>query len=164
MLGLWHNSNFTYLYCSGSIEELVENLVKTWEAQASHFKDFSQWTTVDHDNYTVQVGNEEELDGRVAYEIGNYNALMKTCPAYKKCRMTTIPIFSKPFIFRRRAQLWTITWLVSWCFNVWLSMGSSQGALWAPTCIVLMAALGHLGRTVSRKYWPRGAAGDVRDV
>ena len=28
----------------------------------------------------------EEIDGRVAYEIGNYNALLKDCPAYKKCK------------------------------------------------------------------------------
>ena len=69
----------------GSLEELVENLVKTWETQASHFKDFSQWTTIDHDNYVVKANDQEEMDGTVAYEIGNYNALMQNCPAYKKC-------------------------------------------------------------------------------
>ena len=70
----------------GSLEELVENLVKTWETQASHFKDFSQWTTIDHENYTIQVNGEEEMEGTVAYEIGNYNALMQNCPAYQKCK------------------------------------------------------------------------------
>ena len=30
--------------------------------------------------------SSEEIDGRVAYEIGNYNALLKDCPAYKKCK------------------------------------------------------------------------------
>ena len=69
----------------GSLEELVENLVKTWETQASHFKDFSQWTTIDHDSYVVKANDQEEMDGTVAYEIGNYNALMQNCPAYKKC-------------------------------------------------------------------------------
>ena len=39
----------------GSLEETVENLVKTWETQASHFKDFNQWTTIDRDNYKVSV-------------------------------------------------------------------------------------------------------------
>ena len=62
----------------------MENLVKTWEAQASHFQDFSQWTTVDHSNYLVAVNGGEEMQGSEAYEIGNYNALMKDCPAYKK--------------------------------------------------------------------------------
>jgi len=83
-------ANYQYLkgktqnHAAGSLEELVENLVKTWECQASHFKDFSQWTTIDHGNYTVKVNDEEEVDGSVAYEIGNYNALMQNCPAYNK--------------------------------------------------------------------------------
>ena len=68
------------------MEELVENLVKTWEMQASHFKDFNQWTTIDHENYTVSVNGGEVTEGKVAYEIGNYNALMADCPAYKKCK------------------------------------------------------------------------------
>ena len=30
--------------------------------------------------------DSEEMEGSVAYEIGNYNALMKDCPAYQKCK------------------------------------------------------------------------------
>lgn len=70
----------------GSLEEIVENLVKTWEAQASHFKNFYQWTTVDHDDYNVRVNGGSTIPGKIAYEIGNYNALMMECPAYKKCK------------------------------------------------------------------------------
>lgn len=83
-------ANYQYLkgktqnHEAGSLEELVENLVKTWECQASHFMDFDQWTTIDHSNYKVQVNGEEELDGKVAYEVGNYNALLPKCPAYHK--------------------------------------------------------------------------------
>merc|ERR1712154_633102 len=68
-------ANYQYMkgktqnHAAGSLEELVENLVKTWESQASHFKDFSQWTTIDHGNYTVKVNDEDEVDGSVAYEI-----------------------------------------------------------------------------------------------
>jgi len=69
---------------AGSLEELVENLVKTWESQASHYKDFSQWTTVDTEEYKVQVNGGEWMEGSEAFEIGNYNALMKDCPAYNK--------------------------------------------------------------------------------
>ena len=70
----------------GSLEEIVENLVKTWEAQASHFKDFNQWTTIDHSNYNVRANDGATIPGKTAYEIGNYNALMKECPAYKECK------------------------------------------------------------------------------
>ena len=65
----------------------MENLVKKWEMQASHFKDFSQWSEIDHDNYKVSVNGGDIVDGSVAYEIGNYNALMADCPAYKKCKL-----------------------------------------------------------------------------
>jgi len=83
-------ANYQYLkgktqnHAEGSLEETVENLVKTWEMQASHFKNFDQWNTIDHDNYKVAVNGGEVVDGKVAYEIGNYNALLADCPAYQK--------------------------------------------------------------------------------
>ena len=36
--------------------------------------------------------DSEEVDGSVAYEIGNYNALMKDCPAYQKCKLSLSPL------------------------------------------------------------------------
>lgn len=68
------------------MEELVENLVKTWEMEASHKTDLNQWTTINHDDYSIQVNGLEALDGKIAFEIGNYGALMKHCPAYNKCK------------------------------------------------------------------------------
>ena len=64
----------------------MENLVKTWEAQASHFKDFYQWTAIDHTDYSVRANDGETIPGKLASEIGNYNALMKDCPAYRRCK------------------------------------------------------------------------------
>ena len=64
----------------------MENLVKTWETEASHFADMSQWTTIDHNNYKVQVNGGPILDGKHAYRVGNYNAIMGECPAYQKCK------------------------------------------------------------------------------
>ena len=83
---LWRFSNIFNLIFTGSLEEVVENLVKTWECEASHKADMSQWTTIDAENYKVQVNNGDILDGKIAFEIGNYNAIMKDCPAYQKCR------------------------------------------------------------------------------
>ena len=76
----------SYEFCIGSLEEIVENLVKTWEMEASHKKNISQWTTIDHGNYCMQTNGGEVLDGVKAFEIGNYNALLKGCPAYEKCK------------------------------------------------------------------------------
>jgi hypothetical protein len=71
---------------TGSLEEVVENLVKTWEMEASHKKNISQWTTIEHGTYCVQTNGGEVVDGVKAFEIGNYNALFKGCPAYEKCK------------------------------------------------------------------------------
>lgn len=77
-------SGKTQNHQAGSLEEVVENLVKTWEMEASHKKNMSQWTTIDYDNYSIQSNGGCVVDGVTAYEIGNYNALMKDCPAYQK--------------------------------------------------------------------------------
>ena len=71
----------------GSLEELVENLVKTWEMEATHKKNISQWSTVDHDHYCIQTNGGTLLEGTVAMKVGNYNALMVDCPAYQKCKI-----------------------------------------------------------------------------
>ena len=58
--------------------------------EASHKKNISQWTTIDHGNYCVQTNGGEILDGVKAFEIGNYNALLKGCPEYAKCEFSII--------------------------------------------------------------------------
>ena len=79
---------FKYLLCSfpGSLEETVENLVKSWESEASHKADLSQWKTIDHDNYCISVNGGETMPGCEAKELGNYNVLMKQCPRYNKSK------------------------------------------------------------------------------
>ena len=68
----------------GSLEEIVENLVKTWECEVSHKADLEQWTSIDPEKYEVQVNNGPIMAGKIAFVIGNYNALMRDCSAYQK--------------------------------------------------------------------------------
>jgi len=79
----------TQNHSQGSLEEVVENLVKTWEMEASHKIDLNQWVTVDPTNYQVQVNGVDKMPGSEAKEIGNYNALMRHCPMYHKYGTTT---------------------------------------------------------------------------
>lgn len=74
----------TQNHSAGSLEEIVENLVKTWEMEASHKQDLDQWQTVDHGNYKVQVNGGQELDGAKAKEMGNYNFLLMNSKSYLK--------------------------------------------------------------------------------
>lgn len=45
-----------------SLEELVENLVKNWEIEASHKMDVSQWRTVDPEKYTFAINGGPPQD------------------------------------------------------------------------------------------------------
>jgi len=78
-------ANLAYLqgktmnHSAGSLEELVENIVKTWEMEASHKKDFNQWSTVEQESYVVACNGSPEIPGEQVKEMGNYNALLGGC-------------------------------------------------------------------------------------
>ncbi len=66
-----------------SLERTVENLVKTWEMEASHKPKLEQWTTVVPSEYKVEANSYDKMPGSEAATIGNYKALMRHCPLYK---------------------------------------------------------------------------------
>ena len=42
-------------HATGSLESIVENLVKNWEVEASFKTDLAEWRTIDHENYTFAM-------------------------------------------------------------------------------------------------------------
>lgn len=78
------------------MEEVAENLVKTWEMEASHKPDLQQWRSINLEKYCVQINNGAVMDGNHVAEIGNYNALMADSSVYQKCNTAVhIKIFKK---------------------------------------------------------------------
>ena len=74
-------ANLAYLqgksknHAPNSLERVVEDLVKTWEMEASHKIDYKQWETVDHENYSIK-GNA----GKVSITdccLGIYNMVLE---------------------------------------------------------------------------------------
>ena len=63
----------------------MENLVKSWESEASHKVEMSQWKTIDHKEYKIQTNGGTLIEGEAAMKMGNYNALMVDCDKYKSC-------------------------------------------------------------------------------
>ena len=43
-------------HVAGSLEEMVENLVKNWEVEASFKTRLSDWRTIDHEKYSFAMG------------------------------------------------------------------------------------------------------------
>lgn len=60
----------------GSLEIEVENLVKKWEMEVTHLPNCKDWTTVEVDNFCVQVNGGREISGEEAARVGSYNWIM----------------------------------------------------------------------------------------
>ncbi|KFZ20153.1 hypothetical protein V502_03320 [Pseudogymnoascus sp. VKM F-4520 (FW-2644)] len=61
---------------AGSLPNLVENLVKNWEIEASYKTDIKEWRTIDHENYTFSVNGGPPQTGEHMLNVGTYNALI----------------------------------------------------------------------------------------
>ncbi|KAL1304713.1 hypothetical protein AAFC00_003661 [Neodothiora populina] len=63
-------------HVAGSLPELVENLVKNWEVEASFKTRLSDWRTVDHKNYTFAINGGPPQSGEHMLKVGTYNAII----------------------------------------------------------------------------------------
>jgi len=64
---------------SGSLEQLVENLVKTWEFERSHKADPRQHTVANQEGFLLSANGGKKFSHLEAHEVGNYNALLESC-------------------------------------------------------------------------------------
>eukprot|EP00962_Isochrysis_galbana_P035911 scaffold12337_cov103-Isochrysis_galbana.AAC.4 len=71
----------TKAHPEGSLELIVENLVKTWEMERSHKLDPNQHQSVDPATFTIAANGWKKFNNDEANEVGNYNVLMAGCPA-----------------------------------------------------------------------------------
>ncbi|RYP63010.1 hypothetical protein DL771_009465 [Monosporascus sp. 5C6A] len=60
----------------GSIEEMVENLVKNWEIEASFKEKLSDWRTVDPEKYTFAINGGPPQTAEHMLKVGTYNAIV----------------------------------------------------------------------------------------
>ncbi len=68
----------TYHHEEGSLEAVVENLVKTWEMERSHKLDCKQHMCVDQEGFRLSANNGTKYNNVEANKIGNYNVLLET--------------------------------------------------------------------------------------
>ena len=66
----------------GSLEQIVEDLVKTWEMEATHKIDLSQWTTIDPSVFEISGNGGKVYSGEISKDNGNYNNLLENCPKH----------------------------------------------------------------------------------
>lgn len=68
-------------HAPGSLELIVENLVKTWEMERSHKTDPNQHRSVDPARFTIGANGWRKFNNDEANAVGNYNVLLAGCPA-----------------------------------------------------------------------------------
>ena len=61
----------------GSLPDLVQNLVKNWEIEASFKQDLSQWRTINPDEYSFSINGRPPLSGADMVRLGTYNAIIQ---------------------------------------------------------------------------------------
>jgi hypothetical protein len=61
---------------AGSLEQIVENVVKNWEIEASFKSKVEDWRTIDHANYTFSMNGGPPQDASVMLNGGTYNAII----------------------------------------------------------------------------------------
>ncbi|XP_074644443.1 uncharacterized protein LOC141901232 [Tubulanus polymorphus] len=75
-------------HAEGSLEKLVENLVKTWEMESTHKIDEKDWGTIDKTNYTFNVNGIRSFTIQDNIRMGNYNMMMYDSPIYDVSKET----------------------------------------------------------------------------
>ncbi|KAF1991597.1 hypothetical protein K402DRAFT_322458 [Aulographum hederae CBS 113979] len=63
-------------HTAGSLPQLVENLVKNWEVEASFKPVLADWRTVDHANYTFSINGGPPQSAEHMLNVGTYNAII----------------------------------------------------------------------------------------
>lgn len=61
---------------AGSLPDLVSNLVKNWEVEASFKPNLDDWRTIDQSSYTFSLNGGPRTTGHDMLRVGTYNALL----------------------------------------------------------------------------------------
>jgi len=72
----------THQHAEGSLEQVVENLVKTWEMERSHKLDCTQHESVDQEQFEISANGGKKYNNAEANQVGNYNVLLQSCPSW----------------------------------------------------------------------------------
>jgi hypothetical protein len=67
---------------AASLPNLVENLVKNWEVEASFKSDISDWRTIDPANYTFSINGGPPQSAEHMLKVGTYNAIISSNDFY----------------------------------------------------------------------------------
>ncbi|KAK7335261.1 hypothetical protein VNO80_27038 [Phaseolus coccineus] len=62
----------------GSLEEIVQNAIKSWEMELSHKTRLQDFKTINPEKFKLFVNGREGLSGEETLKLGSYNALLQS--------------------------------------------------------------------------------------
>ena len=62
---------------AGSLPDLVQNLVKNWEIEASFKTKLSEWKTISPEEYSFSINGRAPQSGEEMLRVGTYNAIIQ---------------------------------------------------------------------------------------
>jgi len=84
----------------GSLEQVVQKLVKNWEVESHHIYDPKDWQTMDISKFQGSLNGAAPIDAQGMADIGPYNMLLGDIPGYTASAQTfesANKIFSEVF-------------------------------------------------------------------
>lgn len=87
---------------NGSLEETVQNAIKTWEMELSHKTQLKDFKTINPTKFKLFVNGRKALSGEETLAVGSYNALLQTSlpPEFQYYRADTETFESSHDLFR----------------------------------------------------------------
>nr|XP_018622428.1 pathogen-related protein isoform X2 [Nicotiana tomentosiformis] len=68
----------TKVWAEGSLEETVQNAIKSWEMELSHKTRVKDFRTINPEKFKLFVNGREGLSAEETLKVGSYNALLKS--------------------------------------------------------------------------------------
>jgi hypothetical protein len=77
LANLFYLKGKTMNHFEGSLEQIVEDVVTTWEFERSHKIDLMEHKATDHPNFLIGANGARMFNNVEAQEVGNYNVLLE---------------------------------------------------------------------------------------
>ena len=84
-------------HAAGSLPDLVQNLVKNWEIEASFKTNLSEWRTINPDEYSFSINGRKAQTGQDMLRTGTYNAIIQPGNEYYSPEHSTFAQSHKTF-------------------------------------------------------------------
>lgn len=76
------------IHPEGSLESIVNKLVKNWEVESHHLSNPHDWQTMDVTKFTAQLNGGQAFNAQYMADVGPYNLLIGETPTYSSKALT----------------------------------------------------------------------------